>query len=134
MIWHQESGTGSRGPGSRTQNFLLQHFLPLEYAGFSTLLEAARAEEQITIKLCTSFNTQPIINSMFKENVNRSFLYLIVCACHNFFLLFCLQRLCFFVSILSIFLKTNNCAFQSYGDRWKNNTCCIHSRWMSFFS
>lgn len=67
MTSHQESGTCIRGPSSRTQNCSLQHFLPIRICWILDFTRSSRSS--ITVKLHIRFSTQPIINSIFKENL-----------------------------------------------------------------
>lgn len=67
MTWHQESGTGIRGPGSRTQDCALQRFLPISVCWVCHFTGSHK--NRITVTLRVRFTTQHSMHSIFKENV-----------------------------------------------------------------
>lgn len=133
MIQHQESGTGTKETGSRTQNCSLGVFFPLECAGFVTLLEAAKQYYSETVYQIhhTAHN-----NTMFKENITVGTFDMCLWWWLSLFLSFCLQRLYFLMCQFSLnfFFLNNNCGLQSYGERIKSNAHHMCSTQMSTFS
>lgn len=86
MTSHQESGTCIRGPSSRTQNCSLQHFLPIRICWILDFTRSSRSS--ITVKLHIRFSTQPIINSIFKENLAQEPSIFVFCFVHCFYYFF----------------------------------------------